>query len=148
MTTMQNTVFLCVGTTKIIGDCVGPWAGDILRNRGVGAYVYGTPERPVTSLNIGEYVRMLEKNHKDDLVIVIDATLGATRDVGKIKLNPNGIKPGGAFHSERGRIGDIGIMAIVGEASGDRLLELKTRDRNFVRAMAQKAANVALSALF
>ena len=146
-TGMRNLVFLCIGTPKIVGDSLGPRVGDLLRSSGVGAYVYGTMARPITSLNIEQYARMVRRYHAGDVVVVIDATLGKSKDIGRIKLSEQGIKPGGAFHPERTRVGDIGLMAIVGEADSDRLLELRTRDERFVERMAQRTADIAMRAI-
>ncbi|MDE7349057.1 MAG: spore protease YyaC, partial [Clostridia bacterium] len=41
---MKNLVFLCIGTTKIIGDSIGPKVGDRLKENGVNAYVYGNTQ--------------------------------------------------------------------------------------------------------
>lgn len=144
---MQNYVFLCIGTPKIIGDSLGPRVGNRLRDRGVEAYVYGTTDRPVTSLNIGDYAEMLHKRHASDIVIVIDATLGKASDIGKIKLTDRGIKPGGAFHPDRDRLGDIGMMVIVGESDSDRLLELRTRDEAFIDMLADRTAQIVMQAV-
>ncbi len=46
---MKNLVFLCIGTTKIIGDSVGPKVGDKLKDLNVNAYVYGNTARQVTA---------------------------------------------------------------------------------------------------
>lgn len=139
---MKKMVFVCIGTTRVVGDSVGPRVGDMLRARGVKAYVYGTTAHQITALNVAEYAKMIERRHRGDLVIVVDSTLGKLEDVGTIKLTDQGILPGGAFSSKRKRIGDIGVMAIVGESDGDRMLELKTRDEEFVQEVAKRAFKV------
>lgn len=45
----MNAILLCIGTDLVIGDCLGPIVGEILINRNVNAYVYGTLTRPVTA---------------------------------------------------------------------------------------------------
>ncbi|MEG1536241.1 MAG: DUF1256 domain-containing protein [Clostridia bacterium] len=145
---MEKLVFLCIGTTKITGDCLGAYVGDILLARNVDAFVYGTSQNPVTSLNVWQYCEMIAVRHPASVTVVIDATLGACADIGKLKISATGIKPGGAFFPDRKRVGDIGIMAVVGEANGDRMLELKTRDREFVENLAQKTANLLINCAF
>ncbi|MGN0771970.1 MAG: DUF1256 domain-containing protein [Christensenellales bacterium] len=135
---MKKLVFVCIGTTKVVGDSVGPKVGDMLKASGIDAFVYGCSGNQITSLNVGEYARMLSKRHKQDVVVVIDSTLGESKDIGKIKLTSNGIKPGGAFFSNRKRIGDIGVMAIVGDSKSDRMTELKTRDEKFIDRLSRK----------
>ncbi|MDE6189626.1 MAG: spore protease YyaC [Clostridia bacterium] len=140
---MKNLVFLCIGTTKIIGDSVGPKVGDRLRQRGVDAYVYGNTLRQVTAINVDDYIKMIKTRHASDLVVVIDSALGKSTDIGSIKVTKNGIKPGGAFNRGKERVGDVGILAVVGDADGDRMLELKNRDVKFIDTLVDKVVEFA-----
>ena len=130
---MKNLVFLCIGTTKIIGDSVGPKVGDKLKDLNVNAYVYGNTARQVTALNVDDYAKMIKQRHKDDTVVVIDSALGKIGDVGTIKVTRNGIKPGGA---------------VVGDAEGDRMKELKTREESFIVDLADKVVDFVGGLLF
>lgn len=140
---MKNLVFLCIGTTKIIGDSVGPKVGDKLKQRGVDAYVYGNTLRQVTAVNVDDYARMIKTRHASDLVVVIDSALGKTSDIGSVRITKNGIKPGGAFDRGKERVGDIGILAVVGDADADRMLELKNRDVSFIDNLVDKVVEFA-----
>lgn len=142
----RRVVFVCIGTPKIVGDSLGPLVGDELRRRNVDAYVYGTRRRPITALNLHGYRKMLAAYHKRDLIIAIDATMGNLEDVGKLKISENGLRPAGAFRKNSGKLGDIGIMAIVGEREGDMLLQLKTADPAFVQKLADDVADLVTSA--
>lgn len=141
----KKVVFVCIGTPRIVGDSLGPLVGDMLRARGVHAYVYGTTRRPITALNLHGYRKMLETYHRGDTIVAIDATMGAPEDVGTIKISENGLRPAGAFRKNAGRLGDIGIMAIVGERDGDMLFQLKTTDAEFVRSLASDVSELLLS---
>lgn len=145
MEVKRNVVFVCIGTPKIIGDSLGPLVGEMLRERNVNAYVYGTRRRPITALNLHGYRKMLETYHRGDIVVAIDATMGALEDVGKIKVSENGLRPAGAFRKNAGRLGDVGIMAIVGEREGDMLLQLKTADPLFISGLARDVVNLVTS---
>ncbi|MCX4363531.1 MAG: DUF1256 domain-containing protein, partial [Clostridia bacterium] len=91
---------------------------------------------------------MIKQRHKDDTVVVIDSALGKIGDVGTIKVTRNGIKPGGAFDKDKQRIGDIGILAVVGDADGDRMKELKTREESFIVDLADKVVDFVGGLLF
>ncbi len=143
ITIMKNLVFLCIGTTKIIGDSIGPKVGDKLKSRDIDAYVYGNTARQVTAINVDDYVRMIKLRHSSDIVVVIDSALGKLADVGSVKVTKNGIKPGGAFDKGKERIGDIGILAVVGDADSDRMKELKTRDEKFIDNLVDKVVEFA-----
>ena len=140
---MKNLVFLCIGTTKIIGDSVGPKVGDKLKQQGIDAYVYGNTQRQVTAINVDDYTKMIKTRHKEYIVVVIDSALGKTHDIGDIKITQNGIKPGGAFDKNKERIGDIGILAVVGNADGNRMQELKDRDESFISHLVDKVVEFA-----
>lgn len=140
---MENLVFLCLGTTKIAGDSVGPKVGDRLRALGIKAYVYGNTLRQVTSINVEDYIAMLKKRHSEDRIIAIDAALGKSEDIGKIKITDSGIRPGGAFVKDRDRVGDTGILAVVGKADGDRLAQLKNVSYSLVDKLVDKIVDYA-----
>lgn len=145
MENKRNVVFVCVGTPKIVGDSLGPLVGEMLRERNVNAYVYGTRRRPITALNLHGYRKMLNTYHRGDLIVAIDATMGNIEDVGKLKISEGGLRPAGAFRKNAGRLGDVGIMAIVGEKEGDMLLQLKTADPAFVQKLADDVVNLLVS---
>ena len=140
---MRKLVFLCIGTTKIIGDSVGPKVGDRLRARGIDAFVYGNTLRQVTAINVDDYIKMIKSRHAGDLVVVIDSALGKVTDIGSIKVTKNGITPGGAFNRGKERVGDVGILAVVGDADADRMLELKNRDEKFIDTLVDKVVEFA-----
>lgn len=124
-----------------MGDCVGPLVGELLAGDS-NITVYGNINEQITALNIARLAEKIKVSHPDDIVIAVDSALGAIDNIGKIKLVNNGIQPGGAFSSLHNRVGDIGIMAIVGQSSGDRLAELSTRSFAFIFTLAQKIASL------
>lgn len=135
---MKNIVIVCLGTTKIVGDSLAPRVGQRLREQNVPVFVYGTQEKQINSLNYKEYYSFIERQHCNDIIIVVDATLGQPDMVGKIVLSKLGIKPGGAFEDKRNRIGDIGIMAIVGSSQGDRLANLNSVSEQTLQLLEKK----------
>ncbi len=141
----RRTVFVCIGTPRIVGDSLGPLVGDKLKERNVNAFVYGTGRRPITALNLHGYRKMLDTYHRGDTIVAIDATMGSTEDVGKLKIAEGGLRPAGAFRKNAGRLGDVGIMAIVGERDGDMLLQLKTADPAFIGKLADDVVNLLIS---
>ena len=140
------TVFVCIGTPRIVGDSVGPRVGSKLIEAGVNAYVYGTLERPITALNLHRYRKMLAMYHRGDVIVTIDATMGMLSDIGSVKLCDGGLRPAGAFRRRSAKLGDVGVMAIVGEREGDMLLQLKVADEAFVAEIADEVFEVALAA--
>ena len=140
-------VFVCIGTPRIVGDSVGPKVGTMLQRDNVDAFVYGTEDRPITAINLHRYRKMLATYHRGDIVVTIDATMGNAADIGTVKIADGGLRPAGAFRSRSAKLGDIGVMAIVGEREGDMLLQLKVADESFIAMMAQEVHKIALHAL-
>ena len=139
-------VFVCIGTPRIIGDSVGPRVGSMLKKAGVQAFVYGTLEKPITALNLHLYRKMIATYHRSDIVVAIDATMGDIADIGSVKLTDGGLRPAGAFRNRSAKLGDIGIMAIVGEKEGDMLLQLKVADEQFAATLAEDVCRIAETA--
>ena len=68
----KEIVILCIGSSQITGDSVGPMVGDLLKEKGVRAYVYGTMSRPVNAKNLEDYIGMIKEHHTGSLVMVVD----------------------------------------------------------------------------
>lgn len=141
---MPKPVILCIGTNKIIGDSLGPAVGDLLiMEYNVDAYVYGHTARPINGINYNDYLKHIDMHHKDNLIIAVDACVGKSKDVGKIKCSLNGIQAGGALNKGYKRIGDIGILGIVAEAQlKDNLSILKNVDQTLINNLSKSIAEI------
>lgn len=139
-------VFICIGTPKIVGDSVAPLAGDLLIKLGVNAYVYGTTERPVTGLNFDSYLQHIKNVHKGDTVIAIDSALGASNDVGAVKVIRGGVAPGAAIGKKHTKIGTYGILAQVGKTEGDEtpMTKLMNVPYSLAESLAGRCAKLAM----
>jgi len=109
-----SCVFLCVGSDKVTGDCLGPLTGHLLKNiLNVNAFVYGTLDTPISALNFNLAGKFVQKKHKKSKIIAIDACLGEACDIGKIRVVNKPIAAGSAFNRNLAQIGDISILAVV-----------------------------------
>ena len=119
---MSLPVVICIGSSGVVGDSLGPMVADLLKERySIPAYVYGGLRAPVNGVNYTRYADFLNERHRESLVIAVDACVGDKRDVGKIKYSSRGLKAGGALNKNLGAIGDIGILGVVAERSADNL---------------------------
>lgn len=140
-TSQAKPVIVCVGTTKVVGDSLGPIIGDLLADKyNIDAYVYGRSSRQVTGLNYEDYTQHIKVHHSDSLVIAVDACLGAKKDVGKIKITPNGLRAGSALNKTHKRLGDLAVLGIVAVNGGDNLDNLVKADSAVVYSLAEKIA--------
>ncbi|WP_300379729.1 spore protease YyaC [Clostridium sp.] len=108
-------IFLCIGTDRCTGDCLGPLVGYYLKAcipKG-NFYVYGTLESPVHSKNIETVIDKIYSNFNDPYIIAIDASLGMGTNVGKVFIEKKPLKPGLALNKTLPAIGDISITGMV-----------------------------------
>lgn len=138
-------VIVCIGTPNISGDSVAPIAGEILIDMNVDAYVYGTTSRPITGLNYREYYKHIKAIHADDTIIAIDSALGEKSSAGTVRIVKGGVKPGGALNKTNPKIGLYGILAQVGDISGDAIAELMQTPFELIESLAKKCADVAIN---
>ena len=69
----SELVFLCIGSDRVTGDCLGPYIGhqllEHLNTDTHGVYVYGTLKSPVHALNLSRISRQIKILHPEGLVI-------------------------------------------------------------------------------
>lgn len=106
-------VILCIGTDRIIGDCLGPLAGSMLKKAaGENLAVYGTLENTVHALNLQKINQEIKKKHHGQIIIAIDASLGSYERVGSIFVRPGCLKPGAGVRKNLPDVGDVAITGI------------------------------------
>lgn len=125
----KTLIFLCIGSDRATGDCLGPLLGYKLSILNSSDYlVYGTLENPVHAKNLKETVDKIYKDHKNPLVIAIDASLGRAAHVGYFTLGEGPLKPGAGVDKDLPYVGDLFVTGIV-NLSGlfDQMLLQTTR---------------------
>lgn len=105
----MNVILLCIGTDSVNGDCLGPVVGEILVNRNVNAFVYGTITRPVTAKNLNTYIDFINANHSLP-IIAIDSSVG--KNVGEVSVRKGSLLPGAADGKNLPPVGDISVTAV------------------------------------
>lgn len=110
----SEIVFLCIGSDRITGDSLGPYIGYRLSAYDMpGTSLYGTLEKPVHALNLSDTLEQIQKNHKNPLLIAIDASLGTKKHLGYITVGNGKLYPGAGVHKHLPSAGDIFITGIV-----------------------------------
>lgn len=109
----ENTVIVCVGTDKCIGDCLGPLVGSLLIENNFPLPVFGTLQSPIHALNIEEKLSYINKLHPNSLIIGIDACLGEENSIGEIHIRDYPIHPGKGVGKHLPEVGNISIIGIV-----------------------------------
>lgn len=109
----ENTVIICVGTDKCIGDCLGPLVGTLLIENNFPLPVFGTLQSPIHALNIEEKLNYINNLHPNALIIGIDACLGDESSIGEIHIRDYPIHPGKGVGKRLPEVGNISIIGIV-----------------------------------
>lgn len=96
---MENYVFVCIGTNKLIYDSFGPRVGEFLiKNfpKDSKAKIFGTMQNPVHFKNATRFLKQLKKM-KSSKIILIDSALGKKETIGNTYVNFGGVEIGKAF---------------------------------------------------
>lgn len=138
----RDVVIVCFGTNAISGDALGPLVGTLLTTKYcVSAFVYGTDEAQITGKNMKEWIAFVKTVHEGALFVAVDASLGQKDKVGQIVLRDDGVCPSGVTGKSE-RFGDVGILGIVAQKSGDPLMQLMTVSPLCVEKMADEIARL------
>ncbi len=108
-------VIVCVGSDLVIGDSLGPYVGTEISKKLNNVYVYGTLASPITAKETNAIYNNVKKIHPKSPILVIDAAIGDSDDVGLIKITDRGIKPGLGVNKDLELIGDVSIIGIVAD---------------------------------
>lgn len=123
----SEIVFLCIGSDRVTGDCLGPYVGYRLSQYQIpGIFVYGTLNQPVHAVNLSHITDSIASAHPSALVIAIDASLGEKRHLGYVSIGNGSLYPGAAVQKDLPPVGDIYITGIVNIAGILEYLTLQT----------------------
>ena len=115
---INEIVFVCIGTTKIIGDSFGPIVGTYLKenlDKNEKIQVIGDIKEALTYDKIEKNIKQIEGKNRNKLIIVLDSALSNSEDIGKIFIQNRGLKYGESLKKNNSTIGNISIKAVVGE---------------------------------
>lgn len=132
----QPTVFICIGTDRSTGDCLGPMIGSYLQGSHVNVPVYGTLQEPVHAMNLTKYITLIKNTYENPFVIAIDACLGTKEHIGYITLEQGSLFPGEGIQKSLPCIGDLAITGIVNHARKSNFFVLQSTRLHLVMQLA------------
>ncbi|QGU00627.1 Spore protease GPR related protein [Candidatus Syntrophocurvum alkaliphilum] len=109
----REIVYVCIGTDRATGDCLGPLVGTRIETLLPKVSVFGTLEKPTHALNLNEVLDEVNSKHNQPLVIAIDASLGSKERIGYINIKKGSLKPGTALNKTLPEVGDCNISGVV-----------------------------------
>lgn len=94
----SHIVILCIGTNKLIGDCVGPMVGEKLKERIYckEVVIYGDMKETVNFKNAKQVIESILKRYEKPFIITIDSALGKENMIRKIAVSAGWIQIGNA----------------------------------------------------
>lgn len=113
----KRPVIACVGTDATIGDSLGPICGTMLKEAKTETFIYGTLDNPLTAKEISAAKEYFSIVHPFSPLLVVDAAVGKSEDVGTIKIIDGGIRPGLGADKDLPEMGNVSIIGIVNEKS-------------------------------
>lgn len=130
--TSQTLLFLCIGSDRATGDCLGPLVGEMLQNTfaakqcKTSPIIYGSLKQPVHAVNLSQTMENIQKQYKNPFVIAIDASLGIKEHVGYITLGGGPLYPGIGVKKNLPKVGNSAITGIVNLSGNQNNLTLQT----------------------
>lgn len=142
----KDTVIVCIGTDKCIGDCLGPLVGSILTENFFPLPVYGTLSAPIHALNIDERLDEIYSNHPNASIIGVDACLGDTEDIGEIRIRDYAIRPGKGVGKELPEVGVASVIGIVDSSDNSEFFFSRSIRLSFIMNMAKIISRIFIDA--
>lgn len=107
-------LFLCIGSDRITGDCLGPLTGYKLSTMNLpNCHILGTLDNPIHAGNLEETQHLIQTHYKEYTVIAIDASFGAPRHVNCLSLKAKPLAPGLGVCKNLPPTGDYSITGII-----------------------------------
>jgi putative sporulation protein YyaC len=143
----KDTVFVCIGTDRVIGDAVGPLVGTMLKEKGITNPVYGTLEEPMHALNLEKRFQEIKRNHPNAKIVGIDACLGDVDDIGDVQVRETSIKPGRGVGKNLVEVGEFSLVGIVGNSHINEIFTNSVIRLNLVMDISKYIVDIVVSSL-
>jgi len=142
----ENTIIVCIGTDKCIGDCLGPLVGTILTENFYPLPVYGTLSSPIHALNIDDRLNEIYATHPNASIIGVDACLGDEEDIGQIRIRDYAIHPGKGVGKELPEVGVASVIGIVDSSINSEFFFSRSIRLSFIMNMAKIVSKIFIDA--
>lgn len=142
----ENTLVLCIGTDRCIGDCLGPLVGTLLVDNGFKLPVIGTLDDPTHAVNLDTKIKFIEQNYKGYFILAIDACLGYSDFIGDIQIRVGPVSPGKGVGKKLPKVGDMSIIGVVDSSDNSDLFAFNSTRLGFVMQIAKVISNALIKA--
>lgn len=143
-----NTIIICIGTDRCIGDCLGPLTGTILKNKHFPLPVYGTISEPIHALNLDKKLNEIKTLYPKSKIIGIDACLGDNENIGELQVRDYPIHPGKGVGKSLPKVGNASIIGIVDSSDSTELFANRNIRLNLIWDMSEVICDALLHAYY
>lgn len=144
----ENTLVVCIGTDRCIGDCLGPMVGTLLRDSSFPLPVYGTISDPIHALNLEKKINEIKLMHPKSNIIGVDACLGDSDCIGEIQGRDYPIHPGKGVGKTLPDVGETSIIGIVDSSDNNELFTNRTIRLSLIMDMSRVIADSLIHAVY
>ncbi|MCY6485637.1 spore protease YyaC [Clostridium aestuarii] len=144
----DNSIIICIGTDRCIGDCLGPLVGTLLKEKNFPLTVYGTISEPIHALNITDKLKEIKNMHPYSNIIGIDACLGDNKNIGEIQARDYPIHPGKGVGKFLPDVGETSIIGIVDSSDNNELFTNRNIRLDLILNMAKVITHSLLHAYY
>jgi putative sporulation protein YyaC len=132
----DDVVFVCIGTDRATGDCLGPLIGYKIQDMNYKrVHVLGTLDNPVHAKNLEEHLQEL-KSYRNPFVVGIDASLGKFERIGYVNIKEGPLSPGTGVNKSLPQVGNMHITGIVNMSGFMEIMVLQNTRLSLVMNMA------------
>ena len=136
----SDICLIFVGTDANIGDSLAPLAASIISVKNGNIFTYGNLNCTITANEVPFMCEFVKNAHPTSFCLVIDAAVGKKEDVGVIKVQNRGIKPGLGVNKDLPMMGNGSIIGIISEKSEKNGGNLAITRLSYVYKMAKVIA--------
>jgi len=137
----HKPIILCLGSEKVIADTLGPLVGHFLQtNYKINTFVYGSLNRTVNNDNFKIYYEHILKTHKNQPILIVDASLGTLENLGTIQIKNSGVIFANNKYAKE--VGDVSITGVVLPQGLQCKCLLKQTKLSLIYNMAKEIASV------
>ncbi|KOF57041.1 MULTISPECIES: spore protease YyaC [Clostridium] len=144
----DNTIIVCIGTDRCIGDCLGPMVGTMLKEKFFPLNVYGTISDPIHALNLDKRLSEIKSKHISSTIIGIDACLGDAENIGEIQIRDYAIHPGKGVGKSLPDVGEVSIIGIVDSCESNELFTNRNIRLNLIFQMSKTITQAILHSYY
>lgn len=133
----KESIYICIGTSRLIFDSLGPIVGEIIKNSDEKLKIYGLINDNIHAENFYKKIKKIKSIHKDSNIIVIDACSSNTYSIGSILIKEGSVKPGAGVGKNIEEVGNYSILGVIGLYTGKFDKCLYNTELSFIKDLAE-----------